>query len=212
MSKPKIPTHDRRGRKIPADPAHDLAMKRFVDNIDTDKFKYFLEDAGNDKYDIFLAMLGDPAYAKLPFATIARKANLTLQELQEVYSNGMRHLALLRMSTALPDIMDDVTVDARSTMETCPRCDGEAFLPGPDDVPKKCPSCRGSGTIRRIGDKHARDLVFESAKLTGQTGPLVAIQHNTFTGDSRMESMLKRTRSIVLEPRKDPVDNPEHAE
>lgn len=147
-------------------------------------------------------MLSDPAYAHVSFATLARKANIALQELQEIYTNGMRHIGLLKMATSLPDIMGDVAEDAKTTMEVCPRCDGFKIVPAPDNQTRDCPLCKGKGEIRRTGDKHARDLVFESAKLIKQSGPMFAIQQNFGQMDTRMESMLKKTRQIVLEPKK----------
>lgn len=203
---------DRAGRRLTREPYKDLAARRFKDNVDMDSLKLFLEDAGTDKYDTFLAMLADPAYIRLSFAALARKANVTLQELQELYSNGMRHLGLLKLATALPDIIGDVAIDARTTMESCHRCDGLMVVPFGENGTKPCPMCKGKGEIRRVGDKQARELVFESAKLTGQTGPLVAIQNNFAGTDSRMESMLKRTRSIVLEPIKKTIDEKDPAE
>lgn len=171
-----------------------VAMKRFEHSIDKDTFEMFLEDACEEKFDTFLALMRDPAYAKKPLAQLAKMCHLTLSELQSLYTDGMRQLALIKMSNQLPDIMTDVAEDARTKMESCPRCDGRKVL----EDKRPCPMCKGAGEVRRIGDKHARDLVFESAKLTGQKQPLVAIQQN-FVGEERMENMLKKTRTIVLE-------------
>src|SRR5438093_9815122 len=107
------------------------------------------------------------------------------------YTDHQRHLGLLAMSSQLPAIMADVAEDAKDTMETCPRCDGLKSIPYREaETLRECPACKGTGEIRRIGDPHARDLVFESMKLIRQRGPLVAVAQNIGADglDSRMES------------------------
>lgn len=183
-----------------SDKEEKAAITRFVKNIEPDQLEAFLEDACQEKFDLLLAMMRDPEYRHKTLAQMAKLCHLSLHELQSLYIDGMRQLALLRLSTALPDIMEDVTVNAKDTMESCPRCDGLKIVPFKEST-RACPTCKGSGEIRRIGDKHARDLVFQSAKLTGsRDGPMVAIQQNFISGgDERMENMLKKTRQIVLE-------------
>lgn len=201
-----MPT-DRDGRYIPDQPAADKPMKRFYENIDRETFASFLDSSGNDRYEKVLLMIYDPAYASITFAKICQKAGVTLHEMQELYTNGMRQLALLRMSTALPELMADVAEDAKSRMENCTRCDGFGFIPSGDST-RDCPTCKAVGSVRRVGDKQARELVFESAKMIRQSGPLVAIQQNFSTGDSHLESILKRTREIALEPPLKIIDKP----
>jgi len=191
---------DHSGREVPTVARKDVPLQRFSDNIDKEKLSHFLENSGNDRFDTLMILMQDPAYATCNFTTLCRKANVTLHELQDLYTNGMRQLALLRMSNALPDIMADVAEDAKTRMENCPRCDGFMMLQQQDGSTRECPTCKGKGEIRRVGDKQARELMFESAKLIKQSGPLVAIQQNFGGGDNRMEAILKKTREIVLEP------------
>ena len=55
-----------------------------------------------------------------------------------------------------------------------------------------------------IGDKHARDLVFESMKLTGQKSPLLAMQQNFVTTggdmmlDNNMEKLLSLSAALTM--------------
>ena len=182
--------------------AERAAMKRFSKVVDREALEMFLAEKDNPKYETFLALLHDPAYAKLPFAQIARLAKISLSEFQQVYTDGMRHMGLLRMANALPQIMEDVAEDARNSTQLCHRCDGTGIVPDGERKTKVCPVCDGERRVKKMGDKHARNLIFETAKLTGQAGPMVAIQQNFSIGDTRMESMLKKTRSIVLEPPK----------
>lgn len=205
--KPK--KHDKHGRELPNNPAADVPMRRFRENIDPDKLELFLGE--NEKYQLFLHALHDPTHAHLTFATICRKFSISLHELQTLYTDGMRHLGLLEMAANLPQVMVDVSEDAKSRMEHCPRCDGEGvvwFGSEANRQSKSCPQCRGTKEVRVSGDKHARDLVFESMKLTAQKGPLVAIQQNFGGGDgldARMEGMLKMTQQITVGERKEEV-------
>lgn len=199
---------DHYGRKVPAIASRDTAVKRFAKSVDMDALKMFVDEQEVPKYQTLMAMMGDPAYRGLTFATLLRKAQISLQDIQGIYSDGMRHMGLLRMMNHLPSIMEDVAEDARSTMVPCSRCDSIGVVPLSDKETRPCPSCHGERYVRQSGDKHARDLVFESAKLTGQKVPLVAIQNNFDMDNARMETMLKRTRQITLEPKK-PVDTPD---
>jgi hypothetical protein len=208
---------DKFGRRIPKIPTDDLAMRRFAKHLDMDAFRWMLAGGSttdrttstNEKLICLCAMLSDPAYKQFAFATLVSKAHLTLQELQEVYSNGMRHIGLLRMASHLPDVMEDVANDAKNTMENCPRCDGYKVIPDGENGTRACTTCKGTGEVKRMGDKHARDLMFETAKLTKQSGgPTVQINQAFTTIDSRMETMLKRTRSIVLDSKANTLDTP----
>lgn len=206
---------DRHGREMSQKPALDIPMRRFRENIDIDKLELFMSE--NDKYIGFLAALNDPGHARLTFASICRKFNVTLHELQMLYTDGMRHVGLLNIASKLPQVMEDVAEDSLSHQVVCPRCDGNKILIDVLERDEKtgkptktqerpCPVCEAAGKVRQVGDKHARDLVFESMKLTGQKGPLVAIQQN-FSGDSAgldasMEGMLKLTQGVVLDRKK----------
>src|SRR5262249_45121519 len=153
--------------------------------------------------------LSDPTYARCSFPTLLRKFNISLHEAQSLYTDHMRHTALLQMSSRLPQVVADVTEDAKSHMRACPRCDGERvieFTRGNKRIRKNCPDCKVTGEVRVIGDKHARDLVFESMKLIKKhDGPLFAMQQNFVTRgddmgtlDMKMEDLLKLTSDIVM--------------
>src|SRR6202034_1772685 len=93
-------------RKVPALPRKDTAMRRFSENIDMGAFKEIIADSTDDKLGTLLQMLHDPAYRGLSFPTLARKAGVPLQRLQEVYTDGMRHIGMIRMATHLPNVME----------------------------------------------------------------------------------------------------------
>lgn len=203
------PLRDSAGRIIPKIASTDKPLRRFEENIDKEKLSLFMSERESDKYQAFVLALHDPDHARLSFATICRKFGVTLNELQAIYTDGMRHLGMLQMANALPQVMQDVSEDALNTTTVCPRCDGLKQLPitlrdeeGNDvDSVRECPQCEGIGKVKERGDKHARDLVFESMKLTNAKVPLVGIVQN-FGGsdgmDAKMEGMLKMTQGITM--------------
>jgi hypothetical protein len=189
---------DRYGRKVPAYPPADKAVKRFEKSINMEALRLFLDSNDLPKYQILFGLMVDPAYRKYSFSSLLRKAQIPLQEIQALYSDGMRHIGLLKMMNELPQIMSDVAEDAKTTVQPCPRCDALGTIAVNEEEGRECPLCEGQRYIKKVGDRHARDLVFESAKLTGQA-PNVAVQTNIHIGDAKLEQMLKRTRSIVLD-------------
>ena len=196
---------DKHLRPTPDQSHRDIPALRFWDTIDREQFELALSE--NDKYAAFLGALHDPNYSRCSFPTLLRKFNISLHEAQALYTDHMRYQGLLRMSSQLPQVMADVAEDAKSRMRVCPRCDGEKVVEptrGNKRGRRVCPDCKGTGEIRMIGDRHARDLVFESMKLTGQKGPLVSINQDFRSGgtdpslDMRMETLLKMSQRIVL--------------
>jgi len=203
---------DKHFRPAPNQSHRDIPALRFWDTIDRSQFELALSDNDkNDKYAAFLQALSDPTYARCSFPTLLRKFNISLHEAQTIYTDHMRHMGLLLLSSQLPEVMTDVAEDAKSHMKACPRCDGDkvvVFTRGNKKARKKCPECKGTGEVRMIGDKHARDLVFESVGLTKKQGPLFAMQQNfitrsdemDYTLDPKMEKMLTLTATMLVAP------------
>ena len=175
-------------------------MRRIEENVDMAQLRAFLEANPNERTDQLLIMMQDPAYIGNSFTRLCRKANVSFSELQELYTNGMRHLALLKVSNAMPDLMVDILVDAQSTMETCPRCDGYGKVASlnSEEKARTCPTCKGKKEVRRMGDTESRKLVLESARLIKESKPAFTLQQNFAVVDS-LESILKKTREIALE-------------
>ena len=174
---------------------------RIEENVDMAALHSFLEaNPQNDRYDQLLILMQDPAYIGETFRRLCRRANVSFSELQELYTNGMRHLALLKVSNAMPDLMVDILVDAQSTMETCPRCDGYGKVASlnSEEKARTCPTCKGKKEVRRMGDTESRKLVLEASRMIKESKPMVTLQQNFVSTDS-LESILKKTREIALE-------------
>lgn len=216
-SKPsKTKKRDRSGREVPEVASLDIPARRFWDTVDHEKVELFMtEPQYEDKYQDFLRSFHDPNQMSLTFPARLRRYNITLHEVQQLYSNGMQQLALLQMSNNLPQIAADVSNNAKNQTVLCSRCDGLKYVlvverDDKGEVKKKvqrdCPVCKATGEVTVPGDKQALDLVFESMKLTKQSGgPLVNI--NQMIGqnagmDSNVEGLLKMTQSITVGDRK----------
>jgi hypothetical protein len=200
-----MPIKDKYGRQMANQPKFDTAMKRFRDHINLDDLQLALGE--NPKYTKFLKMLVSPDFANYSFSKIARTAGVTLHELQSLYTDGKRQLALIQVSNDLPRLMNDVTGDAFSRDTPCPRCNGEGeelARSVDDDEPGyvQCKECGGKGTITVPGDRHARDLVFESTGLKGKGSGIninLGQQINLGEGSDRIEELLSKTQTVVLE-------------
>ena len=207
--KPKKQLVDADNRPLPSVPSHDIPVKQFFATVDREKLEWFLSE--NDKYEGFLAALKSEQYAAFSFARIMAMHHVTLHELNTIYQDGNRAIGLFSMAGHLPKIMEDVAVSAESKDVCCPRCDGDGIVPvstRDEDgnlKTKTCPDCKGNKVVIQTGDKHSIDVVFETMKLTGIKGPMVAIQNNQFALakggaglDSSMEDMLRLTQTVTM--------------
>lgn len=171
-------------------------MRRFAENVPEDLFTAALESSTDPKFVNFLAARINPLYKNHSLASLARKFNVTLADLDDLYRNYQLHVGMVRMMEHVPQVLVDVAEDAKSRIVVCSRCDGEGKLLDEKQNQRECPVCNGIGRVRQSGDKAARDLVFESIGLIGKRGPMVAIQNN-FGLDSGLEDTLLSTAKLI---------------
>ena len=143
------------------------------------------------------------------FTSICRHHGLTYTNLMEIFSKYQLNSGLIRQMRHLPRVMEDTALDAMSKSEPCPRCDGEGVIPDENAesmadgeikvrITKPCPLCKGRKEVRVPGDKLARELVYESAGLTGKKAPSVAIQQNFGSGgDHSIESSVGLMKKLL---------------
>lgn len=154
------------------------------------------------RFRTLLSLMESDTTATLP--TMCRKAQVTMP----MMCNLMREAAVaegtVRMMLSLPQVMEDVGEDAKTKLRTCTVCEGEGEVQEKDGdgTPvgdkKMCLNCEGEGTIRETGDKHARDLLFETAELTNKPrGPL--IEQNFDMRDTGLRRTMAMTQDL-LEP------------
>lgn len=198
------PKRDKNGRVVTKHAPNDLAMKRFIENVPDDEFTKALEAAEDPKIALVLKMHADPAYWNESFASLCRRANVSLRDVDDLWRNHQLHRGMVRMMTHVPEILEDVAVDAKSREVVCHRCCGETKITDDDGKQRPCPVCNETGRVRQVGDKNARDLVFESLSLTGKRAPMVAIQQN-FGLDAQLEDVLMSTQKMITGSNDEPA-------
>lgn len=199
-------THDKNGREMTVRARIDMPMVNFTKALDQNALKNALAAYPEDsRYRQLLELMLTPYQGSQPtLSTLCRKVNVSLTDLMNLMKDYHVAEGTIRMMQQLPQVMEDVGEDAKSQMKPCPRCDGEGTLKeerATEDgvhLTKQCPECKGKGEQRVTGDKHARDLMFETAKLTNQRGPLVAQQFNTNIGpQSGLKQIMQDTEDLL---------------
>ena len=152
----------------------------------------------------------DPAYKNWSVAAILRRFNLSLPDCVELWRNFHHNIGLVKMLPHVPQVYVDTVEDAKSRSITCPECRGEGELvDGKDDegtpITRTCHVCDGTKKVRIVGDKAAREIVFESMNMTGKRAPMIAVQNNYDSGDLNASlrmvgGLLGRNAVGALEP------------
>lgn len=206
----KALTHDRQGRKLNAQPVRDKAVARFIETIDYRRLEMIL--AADPRCHTLLGMMKDPlvfasGQGRLSFAAVMRRANVTLAEIQKIYIDGSKQLGVLELANRFPAIAADIGEDAKSRDEACPICQGAGVLPALGQESEEmvdaedCKSCKGKGTVRVMGDKHARDMVANLLGLGQKAGVtinnLLSQNANFGGGADRIEDLLAKTAQVI---------------
>lgn len=165
-----------------------------------------LDTHPSEKIQDFVTHAWQPHNQNKSLARIARDLGITSIQIAEAYRDQKMQGGLVRMFKHIPDVMEDVAIDAKSTTKMCRTCMGIGVVV-PEGIDTKamstmerndyeCKDCKGKGEVRVAGDADARKLVFEAAKLTGKS-PLVAVQNNSFTGSESLEDLISLTRKVT---------------
>jgi hypothetical protein len=193
---------ERGGRPVPLAPSEDKAVRTFYETVPSAEFCDALGLSKDEKFETLGRLMLDPRRRDTSFATKMIIAKVTLVDLYDFWSKHQLHVGLLKLANRVPKILDDVAQDAESKMVACSRCDGIGTVLdlGPNNEiaakPRVCPLCEGTRKIRAVGDKAARDLVFESVGLTGKRPPPVAIQQN-FGLDAELGDVLLLSQKVI---------------
>jgi phage FluMu protein Com len=184
-----------------------LIRRDIMSQVPRDEMKVILRGQTDDRFTQMYDMMFDPAHSSKSLATIARESRVSHMELVDAIRKYRMGEGIVRMSQHVPDVLEDVGIDAKSRDDMCAKCEGVGTILKDQEVtvegegvkaarvPVKCPKCKGVGTIRKAGDTAARKLIFESIGLTGKQGPLIQVntQNNTAQVDG-LEELLKMTR------------------
>ena len=185
---------DKHGRKMTPQASNDMPVDRFIRNVDRELLEYILSQ--DEKYSLFLRALHDPIQSHLSFSGLMRRFNVSLHELQTVYTDAQRHMGLIQMSNRLPQVMEDISIDALSKTVSCSRCDGLGTIPIGKTGTRTCPQCDGEGKVHAPGSTDARQQMLETMKLVGKSSTNFIVQQNFGAGD--LESEMALTQKIVM--------------
>lgn len=178
------------------------SLNGFYSNVGTNEFNEALTWAGNaetvadPKWLQLQYLMAHPKTRHTKFSTLCKRLEIQLIDLVEMWRTWKVNAGTARMMDHIPDIMEDIARDSRTRYETCPDCeDGIITTEETEETEDKiiirekeriCGRCYGRGKIQISGDRHARELLFETAGLTNKKekkGPMVAIQQNFGSGE-----------------------------
>lgn len=134
----------------------------------------------------------DPIHDRTSFATLCDKFNVSYKQVAEAYKTVKQSEGLLRAASHLPDLMEQVAVDAKSKTEQCFPCSGtghvldatadakakkEAEERGEEHEPvtRVCTVCKGIGKVYIPGEVERLKLVFDMIEPRVKAGVNVTI-------------------------------------
>jgi len=171
------------------EPVERTAIDTWMDAVDKQTLEDALAFSDDARFQRFLSIWQSPDGLKRSAASIAQTCGIRLDEFVKFYQNSAVQRGMVRMSEHLPQVLEDVAVDAKSKYVMCETCGGEGEISDKKGKNERvCPTCKGKGEVRKVGDSDSRKLVFESIGLTGKRGPMVAIQQN-FEGLQPLEDV-----------------------
>lgn len=140
----------------------------------------------DNRFQEFLSRLGQKIGGRaISLQAIAKACNIDMLEFAKFIQKRGVMAAVARAQLGVDAVVRDMVSDAGSVADACPRCDGLGWVGAPSGLPldvkgykpveldgepkwiRDCPKCAGAGSIRSVGDGHARDKVLEIAGLTG---------------------------------------------
>jgi hypothetical protein len=194
----------------------DVIFRRLEQTVPRTELAHIMECCPDERAQRLFKMLVEPKYMKRTLPWMAQECGLAYQDVLVLIRNHHLGEGMIRMSAHAPQVMEDVAIDARSREVTCTNCRGY-FIGEIASVPvmeavvdektgrttmtqsvdpvdghllfERCLVCDGVGTLRKVGDADSRKLLFETLKLTGQRGPLIAQQFNSGGATSMEDSV-----------------------
>jgi hypothetical protein len=113
----------------------------------------------------------DPIHDRTSFATLCDKFNVSYKQVADAYKTVKQSEGLLRAASYLPDLMEQVAVDAKSRTNKCFPCSGTGTI----SDGKPCKECKGTGTVYIPGEVERLRLVFDMIEPRVKAGVNVTI-------------------------------------
>lgn len=129
----------------------------------------------NPRMQMLASQALDPLFKHTSFAKLAENLGLNYHSLSTEFKEIKRSEGFIRAAQHLPEIMEQVALDSKSTWQKCRTCEGtgEAMEGKGDDArPVVCAKCNGKGQVYVLGDVDRLKLTLEMFQLTGKGGGL----------------------------------------
>lgn len=196
-------------------PRTDTVFRRLEKSLSREELEEIMASAPDERAQQLFRMLADPHIGKKSLPQLAKECGMTYPQVLQLITRHRMDQGMLRMTQHVPQVMEDVAIDAKSKEVTCPNCEGAkqiAVTEIVDDekgkkiivqkldeegVPvwKKCLVCDGAGIVRQVGDENSRKLLFESLRLTGRgSGQMVQVNVG---GAAAMEDTMASVRNVL---------------
>ena len=171
-------------------------VEQFYAAIEKDELIKSLEQSSHVPLQRLCKALTDPTPG-VGFFELCGRYDVSISDLVDAFRTSQMAEGVIRMMRHVPQVMEDTAIDAKSRSECCPRCDGKKVIyDGKEDRKgRQCPLCRGNGEVRVVGDKVARDLIFDSIGEKKAQAPKIAIQQNF----GSLEDMLKLSQKVITQ-------------
>jgi hypothetical protein len=191
-----------------SEPRKNIVFRRLESSVPRAEWLAAFDASGDERAQNLMMRMMDPTIGKRTLPQLAKEVGLTYPQVLKLITQYRLDQGLLRMSAHVPQVLDDVGVDAQSKLVPCPTCQGDKVLRTMDRKTgevldeKPCWCCDGTGKLRKVGDNDARKLMFESLKLTGNKSPLVAQQFINAGGQSPEDALetVSQVLNVKVEP------------
>ena len=154
-------------RRSPA--RKDALLRRFEVTVGRDDLMGTLDASMDPRAFALVQMMADPAYRRHSFGKLCEKVGLRHRDILDLFRRAKLDQAMIRMMAHFPKVAEDLAIDAESRSQPCAECDGSGSVFDPQaSIDRVCRGCAGSGSVRVVGDPHARELLFKALGLTGR--------------------------------------------
>lgn len=145
--------------------------------------------SNNPKAKTLVELILDKAHKSTGTKKLAAKAGITAPEIVDMFRDKKWLEATLVLHEELPQIVRDTAQDAKASEVPCDDCKGP-----------ECTRCRGTGKVRKPGDKDKLAFVGEAVGLIRNRQPLVQVNtqiNNPQQGQPQAFDDLMRKATIV---------------
>jgi hypothetical protein len=207
-------------------PREDTVFRRLERSLPRDELMQIFDSSADERFHQLFMFMSDPYIGKKSLPQLAKECGLSYAQVLQAITRGRLDQGMLRMSAHVPQVMEDVAIDAKSKVVTCANCEGAKVIAVTEIVEeegkrpqvvqklddegrpmwKKCLVCDGVGKLRQVGDKASREILFETMRLTGgRGGPQVQV--NVGAGQA-MEDTVASVREVLdVQPLAAPQDS-----